>query len=99
MRVRNATSAGSRLASSRLTNWSRSAPPCAAIDRDLGLRVAAGGHHRQGQLQPERPALGQFVQARRGVAVDARAEARAHQLDRLVELEAQLRRPDDGALP
>ena len=32
MRVRNATSGGSRLASSRCTNWSRNAPPRAAID-------------------------------------------------------------------
>ena len=41
MRVRKATSAGSRLASSRSTNWSRSAPPCAAIAETSALRVAA----------------------------------------------------------
>ena len=63
---------------------------CAADRRDLRLRVAAGRHHRQRELQAERPALGQLVQARGRVAVDARAEAAAHQLDRLVEPEAQL---------
>ena len=62
--------------------------------RDLRLRVAAGGHDRHGELQAERPAFGQLVQARGGVAVDARAEAPAHQLDRLVEPEAQLGRAD-----
>ena len=97
MRVRKATSAGSRLASSRLTNWSRRAPPCAAITEISACGSLPRGHHRQRELQAQRPALGQFVQPRRGVAVDARAEARAHQLDRLVELEAQLRRADDGA--
>ena len=43
--------------------------------RDLGLRVAARGHHRQRELQAQRPALGQLVQACRGVAVDARCRS------------------------
>jgi hypothetical protein len=66
--------------------------------RHRGVRVAARAHGRQRELQPERPAFGQLVQSGRGVAVDAVAEARARQLERLVEPEAQLRRADDGAV-
>ena len=40
----------------------------------------------------------ELVQARRRVAVDPAAEAGPHQLDRLLEAEAQLRRADDDAV-
>ena len=70
---------------------------CAAIAATSACGSLPRGHHRQRELQAQRPAFGQLVQARRRVAVDPRAEARARQLDRLVELEAQQRRPDDGA--
>ena len=51
----------------------------------------------QCELQAERPALGRFVQPRAGVGVDARAAARAHELDRLRERKAQRRRTDPHA--
>jgi hypothetical protein len=86
------------LASSSETSWPRCAPPLLTIAAALGLRIAARGHHRHRELQPERPALGELVQPRGGVAVDPRAEARLHELERLLEAEAQLRRPDDGAV-
>ena len=66
--------------------------------RDFGLRIAAGRHHRERELQAERPAFGQLVQARDRIAVDARAEARLDQLHRLVQLKAQQLRRDARAL-
>ena len=97
MRVRNADVGRIQIGQQQVDELVAQRAALRRHHRDLGLRVAAGGHHRQRELQAQRPALGQFVQARGGVAVDAGAEARAHQLDRLVELEAQLRRADDGA--
>ena len=55
--------------------------------QELGIATAADG--RQRQLQPQRPALGQLVQARRGIVVDALAETLVHQLEGFVELQAQ----------
>jgi hypothetical protein len=60
--------------------------------------VAGGGGDGQRELQAQRPAFGQFVQARDFVAVDPVAEAVAHQLDGLVQREAQPRRADRQAI-
>ena len=81
-------------------------------DEMLAERVAAGTGHgsrprgfaaaaqgRQRQLQPQRPAFGQVVQAGRGIGVEALAQALVHQLQGLVELQAQLCRPHHRALP
>ncbi len=65
---------------------------------DLGARVCTGRHHRQRELQPERPAFGELVQPRRRVVTDGGTEPAAHQGDRLGELEAKLRRADLDAL-
>ena len=43
--------------------------------RHVGARIAAAGHHRQRELQAQRPALGQLMQAGGGVVVDACTEA------------------------
>ena len=77
MRVRKATSTRVEVGQQQLDELVAQGAAALGHPQDLGLRVAARGHHRQRQLQPERPALGQLVQACRGVAIDPRAEARA----------------------
>ena len=90
---------GSRLASSRSDERvAQRTAGCAGDRRHFRLRIAAGGHHRQRELQPQRPALGQFVQRRRRRRDRHASPKRARsELDGLVEAEAQLRRTDHGA--
>ena len=64
------------------------AAACAA-SAATSARGSSPRHHRQRELQAERPALGEFVQAGGGVDVDRGTEAAPHQGDRLVEPEAQ----------
>ena len=61
-------------------------------------RIAAARNRGHRELQAERPAFGQLVQPCSRVGVDAGAEARAHQRDRLVDPEAQLLGADRRAL-
>ena len=92
-------SAGSRLASSRSTKWSRSAPPCAPRHRgDLGRGSPPAAIADSASCRPSgQPSV---RSCRRAAASRSKrvAEALVHQVQRLVELEAQLRRADHRAL-
>ena len=57
------------------------------VDRGLGVRATAD--RRKCELQTQRPALGQLMQAGAGIGVDAAAKPAARQSDSLLELEAQ----------
>ena len=97
MRVRNATSAGSRFDSSRPTRWSRSPPACAIVATSRRVRLPATTVSASWRPSGQ-PSVSSCRRAH-SVVVDAGAEALAHQHDRLVELESEHRRADDGALP
>ena len=91
IRVRNATSAGSRLASSRLTNRSCSAPACADSTETSACGSPPAAITDSASCRPSgQPSASSCRRAAASRSTRAPKRA-AHQLDRLVEPEAQLR--------
>ena len=98
MRVRKATSAGSRLASSRPTKRSRSAPRFSAISERSKRGSPAAAIAERASCRPSGQPSASSCRRAAASRSTAAAEAGPHQLDRLLEAEAQLRRADDDAV-